>query len=166
MTAGAVLGFHNNTGQTLADCPECFLIANRMRNINYGIFFILENIAYYTQDFSKFSISISTVLTVLVQIGTVFNVFIRPIDDMFQDKNVMDLFDQFFKILQDPAMLNVMVSNFELYGETLMMLIMTVPGDNCYQIGYKIGSVARKMFSVIWKGSSGAPPKNKLNQSS
>ena len=122
-----------------------------MSRLNFGIWYVLENKNKWIDQSKIVNLNPLTALTTLFEVYGIFMLFFKPLDKIFQNQKLMDLFIQVFDFFLDPNLFNVMVTNFVQRGTEMSMLILTIPGSSCYEIGYKIGAVERLMFGIDYK---------------
>ena len=75
------------------------------------------------------------------------NVF-SPLNRIFQDAKIIDILNNMFSIFSNPAFFNTLVGNCVERANEMAIMIVTIPGAECYTIGFRVGALQRFLTGV------------------
>ena len=75
------------------------------------------------------------------------NLFI-PLDTVLTNDDLMDIPVQLFEKFSDPAEYAILFNNILNRAAQIGILIMTIPGADCYEIGYRFATIPRFLFGI------------------
>ena len=84
----------------------------------------------------------------LFEIYTIFMVLLVPIDHLYQNHKLQNVWIQLFQIFLDPAFFESMVQHFLERGQEMAVLMLTIPGADCFTTGYRITAIVRFIFDI------------------
>ena len=69
-------------------------------------------------------------------------------DTILTNQDLMDIPTQLFAKFSDPNEYLVLFNNIMNYSAQIGILIMTIPGADCYEIGYRFATIPRFLFGI------------------
>ena len=93
---------------------------------------------------------IDTLVASLIDIYSIFMNVFTPLDKVLKDTRFMNTFTQMFERFKDPAFFNTIVGNVVNKSSEMAILIVTVPGADCYTIGYRVASFERFLMGIVY----------------
>ena len=84
----------------------------------------------------------------LFQIYYLFLSIFGPLDWILHNNRFMNVVIQIVNMLKNPLMFGTIVANIIQKSITMVIMLISVPGSNCYGIGYRIGAWERFVFSI------------------
>ena len=73
-----------------------------------------------------------------------------PVDDIIQNDKLLNLPVQLFIIFSNPEFISTLVTNVLNKSAQMSVLLITIPGSDCYHIGFRIGAFSRFLFGVVY----------------
>ena len=62
----------------------------------------------------------------------------------------MNTIEQLFEVFKNPAFFGTMVRNVLDKSNEMAILILTIPGADCYTIGYRIAAFERFLMDIVY----------------
>ena len=79
-----------------------------------------------------------------------FLTLLRPIDTILQNRKLIQIpFKIFMVFFQKEWYLKILANVLEKSNEMAVLLI-TIPGANCYTLGYRVAVFTRFMFNILY----------------
>ena len=86
----------------------------------------------------------------LLDIYVMFLTVLLPIDNIVQDKKLVQIPKKIFTVFFDRNVYKTILANILEKSTEMAVLLITVPGASCYSIGYRVAVFTRFLFNIIY----------------
>ena len=146
--AGMLLGLHSGGNVNKENCDECREFGVQLGRINTGLVGVEATKKQWENESTITTQDVFKIGQTLVNIYVIFMSLFIPLDSILTNKDLMDIPTQLFLKFSDPAEYVIMFNNTMDYSAQIGILLMTIPGADCYEIGYRMATIPRFLFGL------------------
>mmetsp|Transcript_14283 Transcript_14283/g.22234 ORF Transcript_14283/g.22234 Transcript_14283/m.22234 type:complete len:107 (-) Transcript_14283:48-368(-) len=94
------------------------------------------------------------VMKISATLLTVYLLFLSvllPIDDLIQNKNILNIPVQLFIVFSNPEFIATLITHILEKASQMSVLLITIPGSDCFEIGFRFGAFQRFLFGTVFE---------------
>ena len=150
ISAGWLLGLFEDPNYNSTNCTECWNFGENMGLLNFGVVYVEGQRDQWIDQSEVTNLDVFEISSKLLDIYVMFLTVLLPIDNIVQDKKLVQIPKKIFTVFFDRDVYKQILANILEKGTEMAVLLITIPGASCYSIGYRVAVFTRFLFNIIY----------------